>query len=863
MKSKNLRLWSWLIVVTLLFGIAGCGATPAPEATQAPEAPEGEATREPAAEAPTAAAPAEGEEATEVFKLGVLAPLSGASARTGDEFRAAATMAFDAIDWQIGKYKIEPVWIDSQGDPAKGAQAYEQAIIQDGIQAAILNWHSSVAVSCMEIAAKHKVPHFAPYGATEVVNETWLSDPEKYYYWVNKWWPTPEKLTQLYVDALEDAVATGALTGNKTVAIYGEDTDWGRSFGGAIKGQLEAVGWETVAEEYFSIDQTEFYPLLNKLKDLNPAVIAGTSTALPSYSALIKQADEVGLESLIVADGLGWFGEWYESTGGASNYVLDQIPGWATDAGKAFAEEFEAQNGFPPSPSAAGLAFDGTNFFIEAAKKVYEAEGELTSENLAAFAKDEIQTGKWSYTGGIVMNEYKYTPETAPDPITGKGYYIFPVLQYFDGVGKIIYPPEWAEQKLAPRGTEPEVLTPSGEALPEQEPVEATEVFKLGVLGPFSGPTARTGDEFKGAVQTAFEAIDYQIGPYKVELVWIDSQSDPAKASQAYEQAIVQEGIQAAILNWHSSVVVACMEIAAKHEVPHFFGFGATEVVNETYASDPEKYSYWMGKTWPSPEKLSIAYVQALEYYIQEGLWTPEAKTVIVWGEDTDWGRSFGGAIKRQFEDVGWEVLSEEYFPIDQTEYYGLLNRVNDLNPAVFAGTAAAPPAISSLVKQADEIGLESVLIADALGWVGEWYDLTGASSDYVLDQIPSWATDDAKKWAADFETRYGIKPSPSAAGQSFDMTNFFIKLANRTLEKHGTLSSETLYEVGQSELWAGQLVYEGGLIHKRYEYNAETIPDPVVGEGYFTFPVLQYFDGVGKIIYPSEWAEQEFEPKP
>jgi len=437
------------------------------------------------------------------------------------------------------------------------------------------------------------------------------------------------------------------------------------------------------------------------------------------------------------------------------------------------------------------------------------------------------------------------------------------VLQYFDGVGKIIYPPEWAEQKLAPRGTEPEVLKPSGEAPEAEEPEAATETFKLGVLGPFSGPTARTGDEFKGAVQTAFEAIDYQLGPYKVELVWIDSQSDPAKASQAYEQAIVQEGIQAAILNWHSSVVVACMEIAAKHKVPHFFGFGATEVVNETYASDPEKYSYWMGKTWPSPEKLSIAYVQALEYYIQEGLWTPEAKTVIVWGEDTDWGRSFGGAIKRQFEDVGWEVLSEEYFPIDQTEFYGLLNRVNDMNPAVFAGTAAAPPAISSLVKQADEIGLQSVLIADALGWVGEWYDLTGASSDYVLDQIPSWATDEAKQWAADFETKYGIKPSPSAAGQSFDMTNFFIKLANRTLEKHGTLSSETLYEVGQNELWTGQIVYEGGLIHKRYEYNAETIPDPVVGEGYFTFPVLQYFDGVGKIIYPAEWANQEFEPKP
>jgi branched-chain amino acid transport system substrate-binding protein len=407
----------------------------------------------------------------------------------------------------------------------------------------------------------------------------------------------------------------------------------------------------------------------------------------------------------------------------------------------------------------------------------------------------------------------------------------------------------------------PKAVEPSGEA--PAEPVEATETLKLGVLGPFSGPTARTGDEFKGAVQTAFEAIDYQIGPYKVELVWIDSQSDPAKASQAYEQAIVQDKIQAAILNWHSSVVVACMEIAAKHKIPHFFGFGATEVVNETYASDPEKYSYWMGKTWPSPEKLSIAYVQALEYYIQEGIWTPEEKTVVVWGEDTDWGRSFGGAIGRQFTEAGWTVLSEEWFPIDQTEYYGLLNRIKDTNPAVFAGTAAAPPAISSLVKQADEIGLESLLIADALGWVGEWYDLTGASSDYVLDQIPAWATDEAKQWAADFETRFGIKPSPSAAGQSYDMTNFFIKLAQRTLEKHGELTSETLYEVGQSELWTGKLVYEDGLIHTRYEYNEETIPDPVVGEGYFVFPVLQYFDGVGKIIYPPQWAEQELEIKP
>ncbi len=120
-----------------------------------------------------------------------------------------------------------------------------------------------------------------------------------------------------------------------------------------------------------------------------------------------------------------------------------------------------------------------------------------------------------------------------------------------------------------------------------QEKVEEGTVFKVGFLGPYSGPSAQTGKQFKGGAEIALEAVDYQIGPYTIEPVWIDSQSDPAKASQAYEQAVVQDGIQAGALNWHSSVAVAVMEVTANYKIPHIFGFGATEVVNETFASDP------------------------------------------------------------------------------------------------------------------------------------------------------------------------------------------------------------------------------------------------------------------------------------
>jgi len=384
-----------------------------------------------------------------VFKVGILGPFSGPSARTGKEFKGSATMAFEAINWKIGDYKIVPVWIDSQSDPAKATQAYEQAIVQDKIQAGILNWHSSVAVACMEITAKYKIPHIFGFGATEVVNQKFKSNPDKYGYWMFKGWPTPSKLTVSYVQALEDAIKRGVWKpAEKTFAIYGEDTDWGRSFGKAIKGQLEDAGWKIVAEDYFPIDQTEFYPLLNKLKKLHPALIAGTSTAPPSISAFIKQADEVDLKSLIIADGLGWVGEWYKLTGKSSNYVIDQIPNWATEKGKEFAKKFKERWGVDPSPSSGGLSYDGTNMFIQICKKVYAENQKLSSELIYNWIKANLWTGKWGYKDGIVMKNYTCRPETVPDPVVGQGYYIFPVLQYFDGVGKIIFPPEWKQQDL-------------------------------------------------------------------------------------------------------------------------------------------------------------------------------------------------------------------------------------------------------------------------------------------------------------------------------------------------------------------------------------------------------------------------------
>jgi branched-chain amino acid transport system substrate-binding protein len=304
------------------------------------------------------------------------------------------------------------------------------------------------------------------------------------------------------------------------------------------------------------------------------------------------------------------------------------------------------------------------------------------------------------------------------------------------------------------------------------------------------------------------------------------------------------------------------MEVTAKYKIPHFFAMGATGVVNEKFTGDQDKYGYWTTKGWPDPAKLSIAYVTALNDAITAGTWSPASKEVAIYGEDTDWGRSFGGGLKQQFTDSGWTVVSEDFFPTTQTDFSALVSRYKTNNTPVIVGTSTIPASISAFIKAADEAGITAMIVADGLGWIGDWYDLTGPASDYVLDEIPGWTTDEARAFADAYEAKFGSTPSPSASGLSYDFTNFFIKIMEETLADSGEITSESLYKTAQDKLWTGQLTYTDGIIMSNYEFSAETIPDPVVGKGYYIFPVLQYHDGEPTVIWPADWKTGDLQAK-
>lgn len=392
--------------------------------------------------------------------------------------------------------------------------------------------------------------------------------------------------------------------------------------------------------------------------------------------------------------------------------------------------------------------------------------------------------------------------------------------------------------------------------------VAADKVFKLGILGPFTGPAAKSGNEMKNAATMAIEEVGNKIGDYKIELVYIDDQSDPAKGTNAYAEAIERKGVEAGILNWNTAVTVAIQKMLAKYKVPHFFNLGAGKAGNDIWASLPPEDRYIIMKGWPIPQKLVVGYVELLNNLVTKGIWKPKKKLAALWGEDTDWGRSLVGGLRKGLEANGWKIFTEEYFDLKKTDFYPYINKCKNAGVTILAGSSSGVASVSAIIKQTKEIGFKGLVIADGLGWVGDWYKMTGQASNGVLDMQPQFTSSKQKAWIKRFKKKYGYDPSPSAAGMAYDYGNFFIKIAKRAIEKYGKLNSETITKVGREEVATGKLTYsreDGALMHARYGTDAANRPDPKISPNDFFFPVLQYNKGKGITIFPEDMKTGEF----
>ena len=220
-------------------------------------------------------------------KVGLVLPMSGVLAQAGDSFKKAATMAFEEIkaSGMLKDKDIELSFVIADGgcNPEPATKAAEKLLMQDKVDILIGEFCSSATLAVSAVSKKNETPFIAfSSGATSITDEG--------HHWVVRTIPHNGQVNL----ALADLVIQKYPKTN--VATLYPINDWGIDADKIISEKLEKEGYKITARLGVQAAESNYYPLLTKLKGLKPDVVA-FSTYGSGVPAMFRQAKEVGFQT--------------------------------------------------------------------------------------------------------------------------------------------------------------------------------------------------------------------------------------------------------------------------------------------------------------------------------------------------------------------------------------------------------------------------------------------------------------------------------------------------------------------------------------------------------------------------------------
>jgi branched-chain amino acid transport system substrate-binding protein len=223
-------------------------------------------------------------------RIGVIQPLSGPVAASGNYIRMGAEIARDWINAKGGVLgrRVELVIEDNKSDPKEAASAAEKLIVRDKVPAIMGAWGSSMTLAAMPKLEEYGVPMVVETSSAASITKR--GNP-----WVFRISP-PSEMEALGLEPYVDKL------GVKRADFLAVNTDWGRgaitAFGDMLKKHGVAVG----AAEFMDQAATDMNAQLTKLKGTGGDTLFLT-TSVEQITLVLKQAQEQRLQRKIITTG--------------------------------------------------------------------------------------------------------------------------------------------------------------------------------------------------------------------------------------------------------------------------------------------------------------------------------------------------------------------------------------------------------------------------------------------------------------------------------------------------------------------------------------------------------------------------------
>jgi len=238
------------------------------------------------AASPTSAQPGE------PIKVGVIQPLSGPVAASGNYVRMGAEIARDWINARGGVLgrQINLLIEDNKSDPKEAATAAEKLIVRDKVPVIMGAWGSSMTLAAMPKLEEYGVPMVVETSSASTVTKR--GNP-----WVFRISP-PSEMEALGLEKyLKDL-------GIKKADFLAVNTDWGRGAVAAFGDVLKRAGAGVGATEFMDQAATDMNAQITKIKADNGDTLFLT-TSVEQITLVLKQAQEQRLVMKVITTGGG------------------------------------------------------------------------------------------------------------------------------------------------------------------------------------------------------------------------------------------------------------------------------------------------------------------------------------------------------------------------------------------------------------------------------------------------------------------------------------------------------------------------------------------------------------------------------
>ena len=229
--------------------------------------------------------------AQDTIKLGLVAAMSGQSAKSGEAIVRGLSIAIDEINAKggvLGK-KLELVVRDDESNPAKGAVAARELVQREKITALFGGLDTPVSLAIVPFANQSKVPFVGVWAAGTPITRNGAA--ENYVFRVSA------------VDELVDVALVDYSVAKYQVKKPGMiliNNPWGESNEKGLKAALAAKNIPYAGIEKFETNDVDVVPQLSRLKEAGADVLYLVANVAPS-SQVVKSLDRMGWNVPIVS----------------------------------------------------------------------------------------------------------------------------------------------------------------------------------------------------------------------------------------------------------------------------------------------------------------------------------------------------------------------------------------------------------------------------------------------------------------------------------------------------------------------------------------------------------------------------------